>query len=131
VLQQHSHRDPLVQRELGQMGHHRGVQSECALGHQFQHQGRGESFCVAGDAEVSVDRRLRGAVQPACRALRETLDAAIESGTASPYVDVDALFEFLRGATVVRTLTRGDDDAEDFCRQIAEALFTLVAATRR
>jgi hypothetical protein len=66
-----------------------------------------------------------------CVAPSSPLDAAIESGTASPYVDVDALFEFLRGATVVRALTRGDDDAEDFCRQIAEALFTLVAATRR
>lgn len=59
-----------------------------------------------------------------------TVRAAIESGDASPDADVDALFEFLRGATVVRALTRGDEDADDFCRQIAEALAALATTAR-
>nr|WP_210743493.1 TetR/AcrR family transcriptional regulator [Nocardia cerradoensis] len=82
------------------------------------------------DDHESYRRLLDRGEQPARRALRETIDAAIESGTASPHADVDALFEFLRGATVVRALTRGDDDAESFCHQIADALTSMVTAPR-
>ncbi|WP_067898634.1 TetR-like C-terminal domain-containing protein [Nocardia vaccinii] len=53
------------------------------------------------DDHDSYRRLLDRGERPARRALRETVDAAIESGSASPGADVDALFEFLRGATVV------------------------------
>lgn len=71
-------------------------------------------------------RRLRERGEGLARvALRATVDAAIESGQVYPTCDPDLLFEFLRGATLLRALTRGDEDGERFCRQTAAALVTL------
>jgi AcrR family transcriptional regulator len=71
-------------------------------------------------------RRLRERGEGLARvALRATIDAAIDSGQVSPTCDPDLLFEFLRGATLLRALTRGDEDGEQFCRQTAAALVTL------
>ncbi|MEV0706077.1 TetR/AcrR family transcriptional regulator [Nocardia aurea] len=71
-------------------------------------------------------RRLRERGEDLARvALRATIDAAIESGRVAPGRDPDLLFEFLRGATLLRALTRGDEDGERFCRQTAAALVTL------
>ncbi|MET7769383.1 TetR/AcrR family transcriptional regulator [Nocardia sp. NPDC005366] len=71
-------------------------------------------------------RRLRERGEDLARAaLRVTLDAAIESGQAAPGCDPDVIFEFLRGATLLRALTRGDEDGERFCRRTAAALVTL------
>ncbi|WP_280264479.1 TetR-like C-terminal domain-containing protein, partial [Nocardia abscessus] len=76
------------------------------------------------DEQSNRRLRLRG-VGPARVALRGTIDAAIDSGQVSPGCDPDLLFEFLRGATLLRALTRGDEDGEQFCRQTAAALVTL------
>ncbi|MGM7644921.1 TetR/AcrR family transcriptional regulator [Nocardia sp. JW2] len=71
-------------------------------------------------------RRLRDRGEGMARvALRATIDAAVETGQVSPACDPDLLFEFLRGATLLRALTRGDEDGEHFCRQTAAALVTL------
>ncbi|WSY63851.1 hypothetical protein OH799_13915 [Nocardia sp. NBC_00881] len=63
VLQQHPHRDPLVQAELGQVVGRRSVQPDLALGHQLQHHGRGEGLGVAADPNPPVDRRLGALAQ--------------------------------------------------------------------
>lgn len=65
VLQQHPHRDPPVQPELGQVVYRRFVQPDPALGNQLQHHGRREGLDVAADPEVPVCRRLRLLAQPA------------------------------------------------------------------
>ena len=71
-------------------------------------------------------RRLRERGEDLARlALRDTLDAAIASGRAAAGCDPDQIFEFLRGATLLRALTRGDEDGERFCRQTAAALVIL------
>ncbi|WP_302874838.1 TetR/AcrR family transcriptional regulator [Nocardia mangyaensis] len=71
-------------------------------------------------------RRLRERGEDLAKVgLRATIDAAIESGQARADCDPDLIFEFLRGATLLRALTRGDEDGERFCRQTAAALVTL------
>ncbi|GAD87030.1 TetR/AcrR family transcriptional regulator [Nocardia asteroides NBRC 15531] len=77
------------------------------------------------DDEQSYQRLRERGEGLARVALRATIDAAIESGQVSPTCDPDLLFEFLRGATLLRALTRGDEDGERFCRQTADALVTL------
>ncbi|WP_227980368.1 TetR/AcrR family transcriptional regulator [Nocardia spumae] len=71
-------------------------------------------------------RRLRERGEGLARvALRATIDAAIESGQVPAGCDPGLIFEFLRGATLLHALTRGDEDGEQFCRQTAAALVTL------
>ena len=77
------------------------------------------------DDEQSYRRLRERGEGPARVALRATIDAAIESGQVPPGCDSDLIFEFLRGATLLRALTRGDEDGEQFCRQTAAALVTL------
>ncbi|MGW0249165.1 TetR/AcrR family transcriptional regulator [Nocardia goodfellowii] len=80
------------------------------------------------DDEHSYRRLLERGEGLARAGLRATIDAAIESGQALPGCDPDLIFEFLRGTTLLRALTRGEEDGEQFCRQTAAALVTL--ATR-
>ncbi|WP_040812725.1 TetR/AcrR family transcriptional regulator [Nocardia concava] len=69
--------------------------------------------------------------QPTRAALRELLADAAAAGQASPACDADAVFELLRGATLFRALTHGDENADAFCHQIADALLAVAAAPAR
>ncbi|PKV77423.1 TetR/AcrR family transcriptional regulator [Nocardia fluminea] len=77
------------------------------------------------DDEQSYQRLRERGEGLARVAIRATVDAAIANGQARPDCDADLIFEFLRGATLLRALTRGDEDGERFCRQTAAALVTL------
>jgi AcrR family transcriptional regulator len=77
------------------------------------------------DDHDSYRRLLGRGEQPTRRALTETLAAAAARGQAAPDCDADTIFEFLRGATLIRALTRGDEDADRFCRRTAGALTVL------
>lgn len=77
------------------------------------------------DDEQSYQRLRERGEGPARVAIRATIDAAILNGQVPPACDSDLIFEFLRGATLLRALTRGDEDGERFCRQTAAALVTL------
>ncbi|WP_040802634.1 TetR/AcrR family transcriptional regulator [Nocardia concava] len=70
-------------------------------------------------------RLLDGGERPTIAALRELLTAAAESGRAALDCDVEAIFEFLRGATLMRALTHGTEDADHFSRRIADALYAV------
>ncbi|MET9485264.1 MULTISPECIES: TetR/AcrR family transcriptional regulator [unclassified Nocardia] len=76
----------------------------------------------------SYRRLLDHGEQPTRGALRELLTGAVASGQAAPDCDIDAIFELLRGATLFRALTHGTDDAEEFCRQIADALLAVAGS---
>ncbi|MGW6123379.1 TetR/AcrR family transcriptional regulator [Nocardia sp. NPDC055165] len=77
------------------------------------------------DDEQSYQRLRERGEGLARVAIRATIDAAIVNGQVKPACDPDLIFEFLRGATLLRALTRGDEDGERFCRQTAAALVTL------
>ncbi|MFC8384721.1 TetR/AcrR family transcriptional regulator [Nocardia sp. NPDC057272] len=77
------------------------------------------------DDEQSYQRLRERGEGLARVAIRATIDAAIANGQVKPACDPDLIFEFLRGATLLRALTRGDEDGERFCRQTAAALVTL------
>ncbi|WP_067701092.1 TetR/AcrR family transcriptional regulator [Nocardia jejuensis] len=80
------------------------------------------------DDHEAYRRLLDRGEQPTREALRELLSGAAEAGQADPECDADAVFELLRGATLMRALTHGDEDADGFCRQIAAALLAVAAA---
>jgi len=73
----------------------------------------------------SYQRLLDRGEQPTRAAIQQVLEAAVANGQASPGCDADTLFELLRGATLMRALTCGLDDAEKFCGQIADALVAV------
>ncbi|MVU79561.1 TetR family transcriptional regulator [Nocardia sp. ET3-3] len=77
------------------------------------------------DDRESYRRLLDGGERPTIQALRELLTDAAESGQAAPDCDVEAIFEFLRGATLMRALTHGTEDADHFSRRIAGALYAV------
>ncbi|BAW03602.1 TetR/AcrR family transcriptional regulator [Nocardia seriolae] len=77
------------------------------------------------DDRESYRRLLDGGERPTIAALRELLAAAALSGQAAPDCDVEAIFEFLRGATLMRALTHGTEDADHFSRRIADALYAV------
>lgn len=77
------------------------------------------------DDQDSYRRLLDGGERPTVAALRELLSAAAVSGQAHEDCDAEAIFEFLRGATLMRALTHGTEDDERFCRRIAEALYAV------
>ncbi len=62
---------------------------------------------------------------PARSALESVLRAAIQRGEARADVDVETLFDLLRGATVLRGLLHGTDDLEPFVQRISDALWRL------
>ncbi|UGT40209.1 TetR/AcrR family transcriptional regulator [Nocardia yamanashiensis] len=76
------------------------------------------------DAE-SYRRLLDRGERPTVEALRELLDAAAAAGQAAPDCDAEAVFEFLRGATMIRALTHGTEAEDEFCRRIADALLAV------
>ncbi|MEV6660399.1 TetR/AcrR family transcriptional regulator [Nocardia fluminea] len=82
------------------------------------------------DDEQSYQRLRERGEGPARVAIRATIDAAIVNGQVPLTCDADLIFEFLRGATLLRALTRGDEDGERFCRQTAAALVTLATEHR-
>ncbi|WP_280315820.1 hypothetical protein [Nocardia abscessus] len=53
------------------------------------------------------------------------------AGHATPDCDPDLIFDFRRGAILIRALTRGSEDGERFCRQTADALVTLATTPTR
>ncbi|AYF73096.1 TetR/AcrR family transcriptional regulator [Nocardia yunnanensis] len=77
------------------------------------------------DDQESYRRLLDGGERPTIAALRELLTAAADSGQADRACDVEAIFEFLRGATLMRALTHGTEDADHFSRRIADALYAV------
>ncbi|MET9489421.1 TetR/AcrR family transcriptional regulator [Nocardia sp. NPDC006630] len=79
------------------------------------------------DDHDSYRRLLDRGELPTREVLRELLAGAVADGQAAPDCDGDAVFELLRGATLFRALTHGTDGAEDFCRQIADALLAVAA----
>ncbi|MFI6870749.1 TetR/AcrR family transcriptional regulator [Nocardia sp. NPDC050406] len=83
------------------------------------------------DDRESYRRLLDRGEQPTRAALRELLANAAAEGQAAPGCDVDAVFECLRGATLIRALTHGAEDADAFCRQIADALLAVASAPTR
>ncbi|MDL4772996.1 TetR/AcrR family transcriptional regulator [Actinomadura xylanilytica] len=70
-------------------------------------------------------RLLEHGELPARQALRAVIDAAAGTGQAHPDCDREAIFDLLRGATIVRALTQGTDDADAFCEQITDALMAV------
>lgn len=83
------------------------------------------------DDRESYRRLLDRGEQPTRQALRELVMDAAGEGRASAGCDVDAIFEFLRGATLIRALTHGDEDADAFCHQIADALLAVASVPAR
>ncbi|NNH73306.1 TetR/AcrR family transcriptional regulator [Nocardia uniformis] len=83
------------------------------------------------DDRESYRRLLDRGEQPTRQALREMLIGAAAHGQAAPGCDVDAVFEFLRGATLIRALTHGNEDADAFCQQIADALLSVASVPAR
>ncbi|QLY31319.1 TetR/AcrR family transcriptional regulator [Nocardia huaxiensis] len=83
-----------------------------------------------GDRD-SYRRLLDRGERPTRKALRELLIGAAATGQASAGCDVDAVFELLRGATLFRALTHGNEDSDAFCRQIADALLAVAAVPAR
>ncbi|MFI1914627.1 TetR/AcrR family transcriptional regulator [Nocardia sp. NPDC020380] len=77
------------------------------------------------DDRESYRRLLDRGEQPTRAALRELVIDAASRGRADAGCDVDALFEFLRGATLIRALTHGAGDADAFCARIADALLAV------
>ncbi|RDI46408.1 TetR/AcrR family transcriptional regulator [Nocardia mexicana] len=77
------------------------------------------------DDHDSYRRLINRGEEPTRGALRETIAAAARAGRADPACDVDTIFEFLRGATLIRALTRGDENADQFCQRTADALVRL------
>ncbi|WP_245721448.1 TetR/AcrR family transcriptional regulator [Nocardia crassostreae] len=82
------------------------------------------------DDRDSYRRLLDRGELPTREALRELMAGAAEAGQANAACDVDAVFELLRGATLIRALTHGTDDADEFCEQIADALLAVARAQR-
>ncbi|MCP9621672.1 TetR/AcrR family transcriptional regulator [Nocardia otitidiscaviarum] len=83
------------------------------------------------DDRASYRRILDRGEQPTRRALRELLTGAAAAGQASAGCDVDAIFELLRGATLIRALTHGEEGADAFCEQIADALVVVARTPQR
>ncbi|MFC9994788.1 TetR/AcrR family transcriptional regulator [Nocardia sp. NPDC127526] len=83
------------------------------------------------DDHDSYRRILDRGELPTRDALRELLSGAASAGQAAPGCDADAVFELLRGATLIRALTHGTDDAGEFCEQIADALLAVASAQRK
>lgn len=79
------------------------------------------------DDHDSYRRLLDRGELPTRDALRELLTGASATGQAAPDCDADAVFEFLRGATLFRALTHGTDNADTYCHQIADALLAVAA----
>ncbi|GAB0102011.1 TetR/AcrR family transcriptional regulator [Nocardia sp. JMUB6875] len=77
------------------------------------------------DDRESYRRLLDAGERPTIAALRELLRDAAESGRAALDCDAEAIFEFLRGATLMRALTHGTEDADHFSRRIADALYAV------
>ncbi|MEV6772562.1 TetR/AcrR family transcriptional regulator [Nocardia sp. NPDC051030] len=77
------------------------------------------------DDQDSYRRLLDRGEQPTKEALRELLSGAAAAGQAAVDCDADAVFELLRGATLIRALTHGTEDAEGYCRRIADALVAV------
>ncbi|MBL1073551.1 TetR/AcrR family transcriptional regulator [Nocardia sp. 2] len=77
------------------------------------------------DDQESYRRILERGEQPTQEALRDLLAEAAAHGQADPDCDAGAVFELLRGATLIRALTHGTEDADVFCRQIADALLAV------
>lgn len=75
--------------------------------------------------DADAYRRLVGRGEPlAVEALRELVTGAY------PDADVDSLYELLRGATFIRGLTRGTEDADAFCRRTTDSLLAVARAPR-
>ncbi|MFE6860161.1 TetR/AcrR family transcriptional regulator [Nocardia sp. NPDC057668] len=74
-------------------------------------------------------RLLDRGERPTIDALRELLAAAAARGTAAPDCDVEAIFEILRGATLLRALTHGLEHHAEFCERITRALVTVARAS--
>ncbi|WP_084523666.1 TetR/AcrR family transcriptional regulator [Nocardia inohanensis] len=77
------------------------------------------------DDQESYRRLLDRGERPTIEALRELLAGAAAAGQAAPDCDVEAVFEFLRGATLLRALTHGTESEDEFCRRIADALVAV------
>lgn len=80
------------------------------------------------DDHDSYRRLLEHGELPTREALAELLTGAAAAGQAAADCDADAVFELLRGSTMMRALTHGTEDAELFCRQIADALLAVAVA---
>jgi AcrR family transcriptional regulator len=63
--------------------------------------------------------------EPTRVALREILEQAVASGQAAPDCDPDVIYELLRGSTMIRGLTMGNEDGDRFCQQITGALLAV------
>ncbi|MEV0055684.1 TetR/AcrR family transcriptional regulator [Saccharopolyspora shandongensis] len=77
------------------------------------------------DDQSSYQRLLNQGEQPTRATLRQVVNEAVAKGQAAPDCDVDVLFELMRGATLIRALTRGAENADEFSEQIADALVAV------
>ncbi|WP_435277760.1 TetR/AcrR family transcriptional regulator [Rhodococcus yananensis] len=81
---------------------------------------------LLADATSDGDRaRLIALQDPVRKAFVERLDAAVDAGDIPGPVPATMLFELLAGATTVRGLIHGDDDADAFVDELASSLYVL------
>jgi AcrR family transcriptional regulator len=73
------------------------------------------------------NRLLTRGELPVRAAIEELIARAVATGQADEGCDASAVFDLIRGATFLRALTHSDDNADEFCARITDAVVRVVA----
>lgn len=82
---------------------------------------------LADSQSTGTRQRLLVIGAPVRKAFADLLEGAVERGEAEAGVDPNFLFDLLSGATTMRGLNRGAEDADSFVESLAGALYVLAA----